>query len=90
MVVAHPKTGSCWEVTFNGTSISVTVIDAAGADTVNLPLEAMNKLTCADLLVFLSHSFADASRSNGRAEQLGSVEGANTAWVSSLPCGLQK
>ena len=87
---AHLKTGSCWNVTYNGTSVLVTVVDTAGADTFNLPLEAMNELTCADLLILLSRSFADASHSKGEAQQLGSVNGATASRYSHLPCGLQK
>ena len=87
MVVAHPKTGVCLEVTYNGNSVLVTIVDAAGPDTLNLSLEAMNELTCADLLILLSHSFANAYRSNGRAEELGSINGATVSLHSLVPCG---
>ncbi|KAI0742198.1 Cerato-platanin, partial [Irpex lacteus] len=37
--------GTCWQLTFNGTSINVTAIDHAAAGTFNIALTAMNKLT---------------------------------------------
>ena len=37
--------GTCWQLTFNGTSINVAAIDHAGAGTFNIALSAMNKLT---------------------------------------------
>ncbi|KAI0346118.1 Cerato-platanin [Trametopsis cervina] len=37
--------GSCWQLTFNGTSINVLAIDHAAAGTFNIALSAMNKLT---------------------------------------------
>ncbi|TFY80993.1 hypothetical protein EWM64_g3012 [Hericium alpestre] len=39
-----PNCGTCWRLTYNGTSINVIAIDHAG-DGFNLSLEAMNKLT---------------------------------------------
>ena len=84
MVVAHPKTGSCWEIYYNYSTVLVTMIDHV-SNGVNLPLEAMNKLTCADLLLLLSHSFADACRSNGNAGK-GSIEGATKTLIARTPC----
>ena len=37
-------TGTCWNITFQGQTITVTVIDRAG-DGYNLSEEAMNTLT---------------------------------------------
>jgi len=39
-----PECGSCWKLTYNGTSVTVTAIDHAG-DGFNLSLESMNTLT---------------------------------------------
>ncbi|TFY72516.1 hypothetical protein EVG20_g478 [Dentipellis fragilis] len=39
-----PSCGTCWRLTYNGTSINVIAIDHAG-DGFNLSLEAMNTLT---------------------------------------------
>ena len=36
--------GTCWQLTYNGTSINVLAIDYAGAG-FNIALKAMNKLT---------------------------------------------
>jgi len=87
--VAHPKTGTCWEITYNGTQIKVAVIDQARKGYV-LSLKAMNDLTYANLLILLSHSFADTYRSNGKAEQLGLIEGATDVQVDNSLCGLPR
>ena len=39
-----PECGSCWKLTYNGTSVTVTAMDHAG-DGFNLSLESMNTLT---------------------------------------------
>ncbi|KAI0263759.1 Cerato-platanin [Gloeopeniophorella convolvens] len=39
-----PACGSCWEITYQGTTVIVTAVDHAG-DGFNLSLEAMNTLT---------------------------------------------
>ena len=39
-----PQCGTCWELTFNGTSINVLAIDHTAAG-FNIALEALNKLT---------------------------------------------
>ena len=46
-VGAHHGTGSCWNLTYMGETITVTVVDYAG-DGFNIAEEAMNTLTCAD------------------------------------------
>lgn len=43
--MAHCVTGTCWNVTFQGQTITVTVIDHAD-DGFNLSEEAVNTLTC--------------------------------------------
>ena len=45
--------GTCWTVTYNGETITVTVIDYAG-DGYNLSEEAMNTLTYADFILSFS------------------------------------
>ena len=47
--VAHRIIGSCWNVTYQGETIVVTVIDHAD-DGYNLSEEAMNVLTCVKFL----------------------------------------
>ena len=47
--MAHRITGTCWNVTYEGNTITVTVIDSAG-DGYNLSEEAMNTLTCVDFI----------------------------------------
>ena len=37
--------GSCWDLTFNNTTISVVALDHAGAGTFNIAQEAMDALT---------------------------------------------
>lgn len=45
--MAHPLTGTCWNVTYQDQMITVTVIDHADND-YNLAEEAMNELTWVD------------------------------------------
>lgn len=46
-------TGTCWNVTYQGEAIAVTVIDYAG-DGYNLSEEAMNTLTCVEFFSLFS------------------------------------
>jgi len=85
--VAHPKTGTCWNVTYQDRSVIVTVIDHVG-DGYNLSEEAMDKLTCAGLLILLSLLFADAYRSDNQAVWSGAVDGTGVQVAKSL-CGLK-
>ena len=86
--MAYPKTGTCWNVTYQGKTITVTVVDrAAEEDSYNLSEGALNKLTCAGLLILLSHLFADTYRRNNQAEFLGAVDGTGFQVAKSL-CGL--
>jgi len=48
-VAAHCAIGTCWNVTYLGKTITVTVIDHAG-DGYTLSKGAMNTLTCVDFL----------------------------------------
>ena len=44
---AHCVTGSCWNITYEGQSVIVTVVDRAG-DGFTLTKQALDKLTCVD------------------------------------------
>ncbi|KAJ3487142.1 hypothetical protein NLI96_g3731 [Meripilus lineatus] len=52
--------GTCWKLTFNGTSINVLAIDHAGAG-FNIALAAMNTLTKGNA-IFLGRINADATQ----------------------------
>lgn len=45
MLVADCVTGTCWNITYQGQTITVTVIDYA-EDGFNLSEESVNTLTC--------------------------------------------
>ena len=84
--MAHHKTGTCWNVTYQGETITVTVIDHVD-DGYNLSEETMINLTCAGLLILRSNPFADAYRSNNQTGQ-GVVDG-TAVQVPNLLCGLE-
>jgi hypothetical protein len=45
-------TGTCWNITYQDQTITVTVIDTAG-DGYNLSEEAVNTLTCVDFFILV-------------------------------------
>ena len=45
--MAHCVTGSCWNVTYEGQSVMMTVVDHAG-DGYTLSKKALDTLTCVD------------------------------------------
>lgn len=53
MIVAHCATGTCWNITYLGKTVTVTVVDRAG-DGYTLSKSALNKLTCVDFHPLLS------------------------------------
>jgi hypothetical protein len=65
-VFNSPNCGTCWKLTFNGTSINVAAIDHAAAGTFNIALSAMNKLTN-NQAQFLGRVNAQAQQVNATA-----------------------
>ena len=47
VLMAHCVTGSCWDVTYEGQSVMMTVVDHAG-DGYTLSKKALDTLTCVD------------------------------------------
>ncbi|KAI0628791.1 Cerato-platanin [Trametes polyzona] len=60
-----PACGTCWELTFNGTSINVLAIDV-GSKGFNIALEALNTLTHGNAIQ-LGRINANATQVNGTA-----------------------
>ena len=56
-----PNCGSCWKLTYNGTSINVLAVDHSAAGTFNIALAALNKLTH-NQAVFLGRVNAQATQ----------------------------
>ena len=56
-----PNCGSCWKLTYNGTSINVLAVDHSAAGTFNIALTALNKLTH-NQAVFLGRVNAQATQ----------------------------